>query len=183
MNTKGSTFVPCSSQWNHATSQGEIAITQPFLTNFGSFWYKWTPKDPLLSQIVLNGITQPLRGNGHNSANSDQFWIFLVQMKAKGSPFVSCGSQWNHPTSQGKMAVTQPFLDPFWIILVKMSTKGFPFVPCNSQWNQATSQGENGHNSVISCPILDLYGTNDHQRLPFCPRGLSMESCNLSRRN
>ena len=65
------------------------------------------------------------------------------------------------------MALTQSFLDQFWIFLVQMNTKGTPFVPCASQWNHTTSQGENGHNSAISWPILDLFGTNEHQRIPF----------------
>ena len=37
--------------------------------------------------------------------------------------------------------------------------------------------GGNSHNSVISLLILDLFGTNEHQRIPFCPMWFLMESC------
>ena len=79
----------------------------------------------------------------------------------------------------GKMALTQPFLDRFCIFLVQINNKGFPFVPCASQWNHTTSLWENGHNSAISWPILDLFGTYEHQRNPFCPMCFPMESRNL----
>ena len=104
--------------------------------DFGSLWHKWTPKGPLLSHMILNGITQPLIG---------------------------------------KVAITQPFLDQFWIVLVQMNTKGSCFVQCGSQLNRATFQWENSHNSAISWQILDCFGTNEHQRVPFCPMWLSME--------
>ena len=62
INAQGSPFVPCGPQWNHATSKGEIVVTQPSIDRFLIFWYKSMPKDPLLSHVVLNGITQPFSG-------------------------------------------------------------------------------------------------------------------------
>ena len=118
-----------------------MAINQPFLDQFCIFWYKWTPTDTLLSNVLLNVITQPL---------------------------------------SGIMALAQPFLDRLWIFLLQMNIKGSPFVPCASQWNHATYQGENGPESAISWPILDLFGTNEHQRITFCYMCFSMESRNLS---
>ena len=91
-----------------------------------------------------------------------------------------CASQWTHATSQGEMPLIQLFLDQFWIFLVQINAKGSHFVPCASQWNHTTSQWENGHNSAMSWPILDLFGTYEHQRNPFCPMCFSMESLNLS---
>ena len=50
-----------------------------------------------------------------------------------------------------------------------MNTKGSPLVPCDSQWNHANSQGENGNNSAISWPILNLFGTNGQGMIYFVP--------------
>ena len=66
-------FVPCGSQWNHTTSWPQL---RHFLTDFGSFWYKWTPKDPLLSHLVLNGIMQPLLRMVDNLGRFSGWWFF-----------------------------------------------------------------------------------------------------------
>ena len=178
INTEGSPLLPCGSQWNHLTKPGENGhnsaipwlildlfgtnehkrIPSPAmwfsmelpnlswgkwpklshsLTDFGSFWYKWTQKYPLSCHVVLNGITQPL-------------W--------------------------GIMAITQPLLDWFWIFLVQMNTKGSHFIPCGSWWNHTTSQGENGCNSAISWPILDIFGINELKRNPSPAMWFLMES-------
>ena len=78
------------------------------------------------------------------------------------------------------MTITQSNLDRFWIFLVQMNAQASPFVPSGSQWNHATSQWENSHNSAISWPILDLFGTNEHLRIPFGAMLFSIESRNLS---
>ena len=144
MNTKGSPFVPCWFQWNHTASQGEkLPKLSNFLTNFESCWYKWTPKVPLLSLVVLNGITQPLKGeNGHNSAISWPILDVFVTNEQQKIPFCTIWfSMESRNLAGGKMAITQPFLDRFWIFLVQMNNKGSPFVPCCSQCNHATFKG------------------------------------------
>ena len=78
---------------------GKIAVTQPFPNQFWIFLVQITTQESLLSHVVLNGITQPLRGKiAITKPFIDQFFILLVQINAQGSPFVPCGSKWNHAT-------------------------------------------------------------------------------------
>ena len=53
------------------------------------------------------------------------------------------------------------------------------FICITQNSGPTTFQGENGHNSAISWPILDLFGTNEHQRIPFCPKCFSVEFSNF----
>ena len=103
-----------------------------FLTDFGSFWYKWTPKDPLLSHIVLNGITQPLREKmAITQPFLDRFWIFLAQMNTQGFPLVTRGSQWNHATSQWENSRNSAIS---WLILDLFGTNEHPSIPFGPIW-------------------------------------------------
>ena len=124
----------------------EKCPTSAVFNNALTWLWDWPAKDPLLSHVVLNGITQPL---GHNSAIS---WLILDLFGTKEHPRIPLCPMWfaieSHNLSGEKYhswAISWPISN-----LVQMDTERSPFVQCGSRWNQATSQWENGHNSAIS---------------------------------
>ena len=140
------------------------------------------------SELCSSWVTQPFTPWKNdlqwcNDVRCNDVWCMIQLCMMQWCMMQWCASQWTHATSQGEMPLIQLFLDQFWIFLVQINTKGSHFVPCASQWNHTTSQWENGHNSAISWPILDLFGTNEHQKNPLCPMCFSMESHNLSWEN